>query len=104
MSTKPLNTDQDYRENDHISEDDVIELACELAHEELVKYWAIFHASLPMETVESDSTEYNELAQDKFNDIYDEIESVIVELMKLHPNKNIVGIAEILRETKKETT
>lgn len=88
----------DERQNDNILVEQVIELACEIAHKELVEYWSAVSMPTPMEREENNCTLYTELAQDRFNNIYDEVEGRIVELMQKYPDKNIIQIEERMNE------
>ena len=92
------NFEKDERENEHVSVEQVIELACEIAHKRLVEYWRCLSMPVPMEIEEDSCIRYTELAQDKFNNIYDEVEGTIVSLMQQHPDKTIIQIKECINE------
>ena len=86
------------RENENIESFQVIELSCELAHEDLVFYWKEYMDE-PMEiTSETGEISYTEKAQDKFNNYYDEVEAELVELMKKNPNFDISKLEKRIRE------
>ena len=92
---------KDERENDNISVEEVMELASEIAHKQLVEYWKSLYTHDLCATIMEIENEYGEVrytdfAQDKFNPLYDDVEERIVELMKKHPDKNIIQIKEHL--------
>ena len=95
-----MNTDKDPRETEHISVDQVIELACELSNKELFIYWSVHFPSMRIDRLDENGKStgvYTDLAQDKFNMIYDDIEGEIIDLMKKHPDKNIKEIRELYK-------
>ena len=90
---------RDPRENENISVEQVIALACELASKALDIYWQDNFPHMEMDKVDKNGEvtgEYTELAQDKFNMIYDDIEGVIVSLMEKHPDQNILKIEALI--------
>ena len=89
----------DERENEHISVEQVIELACELSNKELFIYWSAHYPSMQIDQLDENGKStgvYTDLAQDKFNLIYDDIEGQIIDLMKKYPDKNIQEIEECI--------
>jgi hypothetical protein len=93
------------RENQNISVDEVIELACVLAHQELISYWDTMQVSEAMEYEVEGEVLYTDIAQDKFNKFYDDVERRIVELMHTHPTLHIHDIkASLLHEKKTRLT
>lgn len=79
----------DERENKNISVDQVIELACDIASRDLESYWKEHYPNEDIDFEKDGERRFSDLAQDKFNLLYDEIEGEIISLMKKHPNKNI---------------
>lgn len=80
--------------NNLICVEQVIELACEIAEYELDIFWSEHHPDKPIN--DTDGTQLLPNVQVIFDNMYDEIEAVIVSLMKQYPNKNINQIQDIL--------
>ena len=66
----------------------------EIADYELDIFWSEHHPNKPIYV--EDGSRYLPNVQVIYDNMYDEIESVIVYLMKKHPNKNINQIQDIL--------
>ena len=92
--------DREERQNKYISVDQVIELACDIASRDLESYWKEHYPNEDVDFEKDGERRYTDLAQDKFNLLYDDIEGEIISLMKKHPNKNIKEIEDCINENR----
>ena len=78
--------------------EDVIEITCDLADEALRTYWANQGITTPIDVWEEDSTSYTEMAQDRFDKIYDWVEGEVIDLIKANPTLNSLEIEALYKE------
>ena len=88
----------DERESKYISVDQVIELACDIASRDLESYWREHYPDKEIDLEKDGERRLTDLAQDKFDLLYDDMEAEIISLMKKHPNKNIKQIEDCINE------